>query len=112
MLVNLDDFKEIYEIPIFAIPQQTFDIYLNNVNFRIGLRTYLNNETRLTIYENNELIINDAPSTYDMINFCEALNIHKKGAFFFFRNPRKIITENEINYLLFGTDKRLFYGSF
>lgn len=108
--VNIDNFKNIFQIPLTQIPNQIFDVYVDNLSFKLEFRTYASDNTRLNIYLDNEIIVNNAPVNIDLYNLCY-FSTFKKGAFFFLSNPNKYF--EKVNFESFIKDGvNLFYGSF
>ena len=105
---DVNIFKSLYEIELLNEPNQTFTLYLGQDIFQIDLRTYVNDNTRITIKANNEIITNNSPVSVSLVNLNFFTNF-KNGIFFFWQNPNVMI-ENP-NYLNFGKDLKLYYGT-
>ncbi|WP_291952714.1 hypothetical protein [Campylobacter sp.] len=109
IIENIDIFKTLYEIELKAEPNHNFDVFIENNNFIIDIRTFIQKQTRINIKLNNEIITQQAPVNISNIN----LNFYssfKKGAFFFIANYHK--KTNNLNFENFNNDLRLYYGSF
>ena len=106
---DFDIFTNLYEIPLEVNPNYYFDVFIDDTDFKITIRTFMNNETRISIEVDNVLIVDNAPICFYQKN----LNFYsdfKKGAFFFARNQTKT---NEPNFNDFESNNlRLYYGSF
>ena len=58
-----------------------FDIFLGELDFKIEIQTFLNNDTRISIFQDNILVCDYAPITMNQINLAY-FGEFKKGAFF------------------------------
>lgn len=108
VIQDINIFKSLYEIELLSEPNQTFTLYLGRDIFQIDLRTYVDDNTRITIKANNEIITNNSPVSVSLVNLNFFTNFNS-GIFFFWQNPNVII-EN-LNYLNFGKDLKLYYGT-
>ena len=106
--IDLEKLKSLIEIPLDKDPNYTFDIFLGGKSYQIQIRTFVNGSTRLSIFSENETIVNLAPINIYQVNlafFSKDTNI----VFFFLRNPEMT---GEPTFLNFGdNDLRLFYGN-
>lgn len=105
--INIDDFNSIIEIPLDAEPNYSFDTFIIDKTFKINFRTFVDNQTRISITVDNVVIVDNAPiNIYEYkLNF---FSDYTQGSFFFLRN-------NSINYEptfkdLGNNNIRLFYG--
>ena len=105
--IDLDKLKSLIEIPLDKEPNYTFDIFLGEKSYQIQIRTFVNGSTRLSIFRENETIVNLAPINIYQTNLA-FFSKDSDVVFFFLRNPE--IT-GEPTFLDFGdNDLRLFYG--
>lgn len=108
-ITNLNDFIDISEIALQPNPNYEFDTFIGDTDFQFSIQTFVNNDTRITITQNDEIICLNAPISLFNTNLCFFSN-YDKGAFFFVRNQQMT---NPVSYLDFGTDDlRLLYGNF
>ena len=107
--IDISRLNTIIEIPLDIDPNYTFDIMLEDESYQIEIRTFMSNDTRISIFNNNEAIAILAPVSIYGKNLAHYSNLENK-VFFFLRNDKK---REEPNFLNFNqTDLRLFYGSF
>lgn len=107
--LNIDTFKRIYEIELTQEPNQSFDVFIDDYSFKFDIRTYAQNQTRISVSLDNEILINNAPVNTSGVNLNYFSNF-KSGAFFFLQNKNEII-ENA-NFENFGNGLKLYYGIF
>lgn len=106
---DLNLFSNIFEIPLSADPNYTFDTFINDKTFTFQIRTFINNETRISILQDGLSIVNYSPINIYQKNISFYSDL-KDGAFFFLRNSSMI---GEPTFLNFNeNDLRLFYGNF
>ena len=106
--IDLDKLKSLIEIPLDKEPNYTFDIFLGEKSYQIQVRTFVDGSTRLSIFRENEIIVNLAPINIYQTNLA-FFSKDSDIVFFFLRNPE--IT-GEPTFLNFGdNDLRLFYGN-
>ena len=107
--IYLDEFAALFEIPLLKEPNQRFDIYLDGESFILELRTNTDENTFLSIWNNKELITTGTPVSNTAVNLAYFSDF-QKGAFFFLYNKNALI--DKFNFLQFGDNLRLYYGSF
>ena len=107
--IYLDEFAALFEIPLLKEPNQRFDIYLDGESFILELRTNTNENTFLSIWNNKGLIATGTPVSNTAVNLAYFSDF-QKGAFFFLYNKNALI--DKFNFLQFGDNLRLYYGSF
>lgn len=107
--IYLDEFAALFEIPLLKEPNQRFDIYLDGESFILELRTNTDENTFLSIWNNKGLIATGTPVSNTAVNLAYFSDF-QKGAFFFLYNKNALI--NKFNFLQFGDNLRLYYGSF
>ena len=105
---DLDIFKKIYEINITAEPNQSFDCFIDGLSFSFEIKTFSNNETRITIKSGEDILANNA-SIFFNLNLTYFSNF-QKGAFFFVVNEN--IKETSLNFEKLNNGLRFYYGSF
>lgn len=107
MNIDINNLKSLIEIPLDAEPNYSFDIFLADKSYQIKIRTFVNNDTRISIFNDNEIIADNAPINMYSKNLAFYSNF-KTGVFFFLRN---VNMKNEPTFLNFNeNDLRLFYG--
>lgn len=107
--IDLDLLKNIFEIPLSKEPNYTFDSFIEDRTFTFQIRTFVNNETRISILQDGISIVNYSPINIYQKNiaFYSATN---NQVFFFLRNSSMT---GEPTFENFGeNDLRLFYGNF
>ena len=103
---SLDYFSTILQIETQQdTPNQTFDSYINGVLFQFIIRTYNSDRSTITIYENGELICEEAPF---LVNMNLAFFSNKENYAFFFLTSKAMQSSNYSN---LGKELRLYYGS-
>ena len=107
--IYLDEFAALFEIPLLKEPNQRFDIYLDGESFILELRTNTDENTFLSIWNNKGLIATGTPVSNTAVNLAYFSDF-EKGAFFFLYNKNALI--DKFNFLQFGDNLRLYYGSF
>ena len=107
--IYLDEFAALFEIPLLKEPNQRFDIYLDGESFILELRTNTDENTFLSIWNNKGLIATGTPVSNTAVNLAYFSDF-QKGAFFFLYNKNALI--DKFNFLQFGDNLRLYYGSF
>ena len=107
--IYLDEFAALFEIPLLKEPNQRFDIYLDGESFILELRTNADENTFLSIWNNKGLIATGTPVSNTAVNLAYFSDF-QKGAFFFLYNKNALI--DKFNFLQFGDNLRLYYGSF
>ena len=107
--IYLDEFAALFEIPLLKEPNQRFDIYLDGESFMLELRTNTDENTFLSIWNNKGLIATGTPVSNTAVNLAYFSDF-QKGAFFFLYNKNALI--DKFNFLQFGDNLRLYYGSF
>lgn len=107
--IYLDEFTALFEIPLLKEPNQRFDIYLDGESFILELRTNTDENTFLSIWNNKGLIATGTPVSNTAVNLAYFSDF-QKGAFFFLYNKNVLI--DKFNFLQFGDNLRLYYGSF
>ncbi|HED5364325.1 TPA: hypothetical protein R5B02_001626 [Campylobacter jejuni] len=107
IISDIDIFSSLYKIELNQEPNQSFDVFLEEDDFIIDIRTYVQDQTRINVTLNNEIIINNSPVNISNINLNYFSNF-KKGIFFFLQNPNKIIKNP--NFKNFGDGLDLYYG--
>ena len=107
--IYLDEFAALFEIPLLKEPNQRFDIYLDGESFILELRTNTDENTFLSIWNNKGLIATGTPVSNTAVNLAYFSDF-QKGAFFFLYNKNVLI--DKFNFLQFGDNLRLYYGSF
>ena len=107
--IYLDEFAALFEIPLLKEPNQRFDIYLDGESFILELRTNTDENTFLSIWNNKGLITTGTPVSNTAVNLAYFSDF-EKGAFFFLYNKNALI--DKFNFLQFGDNLRLYYGSF
>ena len=107
--IYLDEFAALFEIPLLAESNQRFDIYLDCESFILDLRTNTDENTFLSIWNNKGLIATGTPVSNTAVNLAYFSDF-QKGAFFFLYNKNALI--DKFNFLQFGDNLRLYYGSF
>ena len=107
--IYLDEFAALFEIPLLKEPNQRFDIYLDGESFILELRTNTDENTFLSIWNNKGLIATGMPVSNTAVNLAYFSDF-QKGAFFFLYNKNALI--DKFNFLQFGDNLRLYYGSF
>lgn len=106
--IDLNKLKSLIEIPLDKEPSYTFDIFLGEKSYQIQVRTFVDGGTRLSIFSENEIIVNSSPINIYQTNLA-FFSKNSDVVFFFLRNPE--IT-GEPTFLNFAdNDLRLFYGS-
>ena len=105
--IDLNNFSNIYEIELTTEPNQSFNVYLQDYNFKIDIRTFVGEQTRITIRLDDEIIVNNAPVNIPLINLNYFSNFDK-GVFFFTQDK----SFNNANFENFGNGLRLYYGNF
>ena len=60
ILVNIDNLKEIYQIPLSNIPSQDFNIFIQDDEYKFSLQTLSDLKTYLTITKDNNTICANA----------------------------------------------------
>lgn len=105
-IINLDKLENIYELNLSPLPNYVIETIINQNIFTIEIKTFWNEETRITITKGSMLLCNNA-------NFKQLLNLnyfsdYKQGAFFFLASFEK---EN-YNYKNLNEELRLYYGDF
>lgn len=110
LIINdIDIFSSLYKIELSNYPNQIFDFFLDDYNFIVEIRTYVQNQTRINVTLNNEILVNNSPVNISNINLNYFSNF-KKGAFFFLQNPN--IKMENLNFNNFGNGLDLYYGNF
>ena len=107
--IYLYEFSALFEIPLLKEPNQRFDIYLDGESFILELRTNTDENTFLSIWNNKGLIATGTPVSNTAVNLAYFSDF-QKGAFFFLYNKNALI--DKFNFLQFGDNLRLYYGSF
>ncbi len=108
-ITNLDDFSSLIEIPLDAEPNYTFDIFLAEQLFTIQIRTFVDNQTRISILSNNVVLADNAPISIYQKNLLFYSDFDL-GAIFFLRNNAMTDEPTFLNFK--ENDLRLFYGNF
>lgn len=89
-------------IPLQNIPNQVFDITLNDVDYRIAVRT-IQDLTLLSVWENGEVLFYNqlcAPNAFvNPYNY-----VSKNGKLYF-----KCLDDEYPNYKLFGNTQQLYF---
>lgn len=108
LIIDIDSLKEIQEIELSNIPNQEFNINIDNKEYKIELRTFTNDITYITIIKNETTLVNlgNIKTNIDLL-FLSGDNI----AMFFldFTEATKI---KPYNYLDFTNKIRFYYGTF
>ncbi|HDZ5042725.1 TPA: hypothetical protein RTG66_001562 [Campylobacter jejuni] len=107
IISDIDIFTNLYKIEISPYPNQIFDFFLGKHNFLVEIRTYVQNQTRINISLNSEILVNNSPVNISNINL-NYFSKFKDGIFFFLQNPN-IKIENP-NFENFGNGIDLYYG--
>lgn len=102
---SLDYFTSIFEIDMQDSPNQKFDSYINNILYNFEIRTYNSTRSTITIYENGNLICEEAPF---IVNRNLTFFTKDDIAFFFLTST----SLESYNYSNLGKELRFFYGSF
>lgn len=85
--INLDDYIEIFKISFDKdTPNQEFDVYINDLDFTIRLNTYINQQSRVSVFFENQIIINEAPINLYNIALNSLNKVDIGGDFFFLSN--------------------------
>lgn len=108
-IYSIDIFKELYQIDITKNPNQAFNVYIPEHNFYIDIRTYVENQTFISINVDDKSIIQNSPINIFNVN----LNFYSdfnEGAFFFVKIDNKL--NKNINFENFGEGIELYYGLF
>lgn len=108
LIINLDLFKEIQEIELSNIPNQEFNINIDNKEYRIELRTFANDVSYITITKDSNTLVNlgNIKTNIDLL-FLSGDNI----AMFFLDSTDETKT-SPYNYLDFTNKIRFYYGTF
>ena len=104
-LDSLDSLTSIFEIDMQDSPNQKFDSYINNILYNFEIRTYNSTRSTITIYENGNLICEEAPF---IVNRNLTFFTKDDIAFFFLTST----SLESYNYSNLGKELRFFYGSF
>lgn len=102
---TLDYFKEIYKIELQNLPNQNFDVYIENQLFNLQIRTYDSGRSTITIFKGNDVLCEEAPFLINM-NLCFYSSIEDYA--FFFLTSRQLESYNFSN---LGSEINLYYGS-
>lgn len=108
LIINIDSLKEIQEIELSNIPNQEFNININNKEYKIELRTFTNDITYITIIKDKTTLVNlgNIKTNIDL-SFLSDDNIA-----IFFLDFTDSIKTSPYNYLDFTNKIRLYYGTF
>ena len=80
--IYIDEFSNIYEIPLLKEPNQSFDIYVNNTSFNFDLKTTTDEQTFISIWQGRNIITEGANVSNTAVNLAYFSN-HSDGVFFF-----------------------------
>ena len=109
-ILDYEDFKEILEIPLIVEPNFSFNCYIKDYNFNFNIRTLTNEKTMIEVLlDNSKILTQNADVNQTGVNL-NYFSDFKDGVFFFYRKPN--ILKQNLNFLDFGTNLRLMYGSF
>lgn len=104
--ISLDDFSNVYEIPLSANANYEFDTAVGGLNLTIKFQTFYNGETRMTILNDGVAVCQDAPISIFFQNLLLYSTIENSAIFLanFSKTLRHPTYEN------LGNEIRLYYG--
>lgn len=108
ILISLDLFQEIKEIELSNIPNQEFNININNKEYKIELRTFTDDVTYITITKDSKTLLNlgNIKTNINLL-FLSGDNIAM-----FFLESTNVAKIRPYNYLDFTNKIRLYYATF
>lgn len=108
LIINLDLFKNIQEIELSNIPNQEFNINIDNKEYTIELRTFTDDITYITITKDSQTLINlgNIKTNIDLL-FLSGDNIAM-----FFLDSTDTSKVTPFNYQDFTSKIRFYYATF
>lgn len=107
ILIDLNTLSEIYEIELQPIPNQEFTTTINNEQYKIELKTFLNEKTYITILKNEKCICNCANIKVGIDYAFLSADSELNNLVIFFGLNTNIA---DFNYKNFNKDLRLYFG--
>lgn len=107
LIINLDLFKNIQEIELSNIPNQEFNINIDNKEYTIELRTFTDEVTYITIIKDSKTLVNlsNIKTNIDLL-FLSGDNIAM-----FFLDSTGTSKVTPFNYLDFTSKIRFYYAT-
>lgn len=108
LIINIDSLQEIQEIELSNIPNQEFNINIDNKEYTIELRTFTNDITYISITKDSKTLVNlgNIKTNIDLL-FLSGDNIAM-----FFLDATDTTKTSPYNYLDFTNKIRFYYGTF
>lgn len=106
LIINLDLFSNIEEIELSNIPNQEFDISINNKEYKIYIRTFVSDISYITIIKDGKTLLNSCNIKTDL----DLLFLSGDDISMFFLKANNKTKAEPYNYLDFNNMIRLYYG--
>ena len=106
--INVNDLQNLQEVPLEINPNYSFEVFIGEYDFSITIRTFVDDQTTITITKDDVILCDNAPVTLYSKNLIFFSGV-TEYVFFFLRNDTK---KDEPNFLNFSdNDLRLFYAT-
>lgn len=108
IIIDIDSLKEIQEIELSNIPNQEFNINIDNKEYEIEFRTFTDDVSYITIAKDKKTLVNlgNIKTNIDLL-FLSGDNIAM-----FFLDSTDTTKVSPYNYLDFTSKIRFYYGTF